>query len=697
MAAATAKGTPPAPSITPAEHDPVARVVLAASLPHLDRIFDYLVPLNLADEAVVGSRVAVRFGGRDTEGFIVARAGTSERDGRLVPIRRVLTPFAVLTPATLRLAENIAADFAGGVSDVLRFAVPPRHVATEKPYREVLSVPDAAASSSAPDKNSTPHDATRDDWGSYRGGRAFVSRVLAGEAPRAVWTALAGVGEKGWAHQLASLALAVADEGRSAILVLPDGHDVEAVMDRLELAHPGVSAAPEPLAVRYTHDLGVGPRYGAFLAALSGRARIVVGTRPAAYIPVPQPGLLVCWDDADSSHAEPRAPYAGSLDVLTHRSGLEDVALLVGSTGRSVKAQALLASGWARPVTAERETVRRRSARVEVAGGEQALERDPGARTRIPVLALAAARVGLGDGLPVLVQVPRLGYQPGLACQQCRRPARCGHCHGPLRRDAAETPVSCTWCARPALTWQCPHCHGTALRSTTVGVHRTAEELGRTFPQTPVVTSWSEHRLRTVDATPALVLATPGAEPTCPAGYGAALLLDAESLLSRPRLDADEDALRRWSAAAVLVRPSDEGGRVVLSTDPGLAPVQALVRHDAPWLAARLWEERVELRLPPAAVFASVTGEATLVSSWARELDLPSDTVSLGPTPVPPRARDRPAGHATLDVGGDVRLILSLPAERRRELATVLRAAVVKASLERRPIPRVQIGVDPDG
>ena len=61
----------------PAEVDPVARVLVDVPLAHLDRPFDYRVPATMADEAVPGARVKVRFAGQDVDGF-VRRAGGDE-------------------------------------------------------------------------------------------------------------------------------------------------------------------------------------------------------------------------------------------------------------------------------------------------------------------------------------------------------------------------------------------------------------------------------------------------------------------------------------------------------------------------------------------------------------------------------------------------------------------------------------------
>src|SRR5690606_19008590 len=61
------------PAVEPAEVDPVAQVLVDVPLAHLDRPFDYLVPATMADAAVPGARVKVRFAGQDVDGFVLAR------------------------------------------------------------------------------------------------------------------------------------------------------------------------------------------------------------------------------------------------------------------------------------------------------------------------------------------------------------------------------------------------------------------------------------------------------------------------------------------------------------------------------------------------------------------------------------------------------------------------------------------------
>ncbi len=148
-------------------------------------------------------------------------------------------------------------------------------------------------------------------------------------------------------------------------------------------------------------------------------------------------------------------------------------------------------------------------------------------------------------------------------------------------------------------------------------------------------TSGRDGVLATVEATAGLVIATPGAEPVARGGgYGAVLLLDTWALLTRADLRAGEETLRRWLAAAALALPATRGGKVVVVADGGLAAVQALVRFDPGWLAARDLAERRELGFPPAVRMASLTGTPAAVTELLEATRLPEGAEVLGPVPA---------------------------------------------------------------
>ena len=652
---AAARRRPARPPAGPAPVDPIAEVLVDVALAHLDRPFEYVVTAPMSAAAVPGARVRVRFAGQDLDGYVIARKATAEHAGRLAPLRRVVSPEPVLGPDLLALCRAVAVRWAGALPDVVRLAVPPRHADAEKAAGSPLPPP-------PPRPDAGP-------WADYPAGEAFVDRLASGAAPRAAWAALPGA--EHWPTAVAVAMTTTLAAGQGALAVLPDHRDVSRVSAALTaLAGAGQHAV-------LTADLGPRARYATWLRVARGQVRAVVGTRAAMFAPIRDLGLVVCWDDGDDLHAEPHAPYPHVREVLMLRAELAGAAALLAGHVRTAEVERLVQTGWARPIDPDRPRVRSRTPRVLLAGEGHEPERDAAAASaRLPSLAWRTAQSGLRAG-PVLVQVPRRGYVPAVACQQCRAPGRCARCQGPLALAGADAPPTCRWCGIADAGWVCPHCQGRRLRSSVVGARRTADELGRAFPGVPVRTSGGGTVLDVVTDAPALVVATPGAEPVAEGGYTAALLLDAWALLDRADLRAGEEALRRWMNAAALVRGADDGGTVVLVAPPGLRAVEAMARWAPQWHADLELAERAALRFPPAGTVFTLTGDPVAVDSLARAIDLPPDVERLGPVPV--------AGAPGVPGSPQVRLLLRSSPESAAGLAVAVRAGMSVRSARKEP------------
>ncbi len=620
------------------------------------------MPPELAEAAQPGVRVKVRFAGRMTDGFLLERVDQSDHVGRLTTLAKVVSPEQVLTPEIATLGRRVAVHSGGTLPDVLRLAIPPRHARAEKS-------PPRPSSPPVP----RPEPGT---WSRYPTGPSFLEALADGRSPRAVWPALPG---PQWPSELARAVQAALSSGRGAVVALPDARDTERLAKAL-----GPTVGEESFVV-LSADLPPAERYRRFLAVSRGAVRCAIGTRSAAFAPVRDLGLVAIWDDGDDLHAEPRAPYAHIRDVLLLRAHAAGAAVLLGGHAPSVEAEALIESGWARPLTADRAEVRTAAPRVEVAGGDFELTRDPAAQAaRLPTAAFEAVRRSLAVGRPALVQVPRRGYQVGLACDDCRSQARCPGCGGPLARTGSGRVPVCGWCGKGADNWSCVHCRGTRLRAGVVGERRTAEELGRAFPGAAVLTSSGDGVLAEVPDEPALVVATPGAEPLAAAGYGAVLLLDAWSLLGRPDLHAAEEALRRWSNAAALAAPASAGGQVVLvGADAAVPAVQALVRWDPRGFAADEAAGRRTLGFPPAVRLAAVEGDpesaSALVDQVLAQPALKDRADVLGPVPVDDDTE---------------RLLIRVPREAGPALAAGV-ADVQRARSVQKNLPVVRVRLDP--
>ncbi|CAM2898522.1 primosomal protein N' [Mycobacterium intermedium] len=654
------------------EVEPIARVLPMLSVPHLDREFDYLVSAEQSDDAQPGVRVRVRFHGRLVDGFILERRNDTDHHGKLGWLDRVVSPEPVLTPEIRRLVDAVAARYAGTRPDVLRLAVPPRHARVEREAVAALGAPDVA-----------PVDAS--GWEVYGRGGAFLAALTEARAARAVWQALPG---EQWADRFAEAAAQTVRAGRTVLAIVPDQRDLDA------LWRAATALVDENHVVALSAGLGPAARYRRWLAALRGRARVVIGTRSAVFAPLSDLGLVMVWADGDDSLAEPRAPYPHAREVAMLRAHQARCAALIGGYARTAEAHALVRSGWAHDIVAPRPVVRAASPRVvALDDGGYAEERDPAARTaRLPSIALRAARSALEAGAPVLVQVPRRGYVPALACGRCRTIARCRHCTGPLQlQDRAAQGTVCGWCGRIDPTVRCVRCGSDAVRAVVVGARRTAEELGRAFPGTAVITSAGDHIITDVVAKPALVVATPGAEPPAEDGYGAALLLDTWALLGRQDLRAAEEALWRWMAAAALVRPRRDGGVVTVVAEASIPTVQALIRWDPVGHADAELEARSEVGLPPSVHIAALDGTAAGVRALLDQVELPEGAELLGPVELPPGVRRPPGTPAEAPV---TRMLVRVDRQLGLQLAASLRRAVGVLSARQNHEP-VRVQIDP--
>ncbi|MCR2827934.1 primosomal protein N', partial [Microbacterium sp. zg.Y909] len=481
----------------------VARVLIDSPLPQLDRLFDYEVPDELAETVTPGIRVRVplRTAGRVVDAYVV-ETGEADAAGRpLSLVESVISPVAVLPPGLYALARRAADRAAGSASDILRLAVPKRMVRAEKAWfaREPVTAPEVA-----------PADAAWADavLAAFPG---LADAIAAGErlavdAPPHPARLASGDDVGAWAELLAAAAVQTLASGRSAVLVVPDHRD----QAQLELALAG--RVPDDALVRDDARRSGPERYASYLRVLAPQPCVVIGNRSTVYAPAHEPGLVAIWDDGDPLLAEPLSPGVHARDAALVRQELDGAALLFAGHTRTTDVERLVAIGWVREVPARRRT----SPRVVLSATREGESHG----ARVPSSAFAAAREGLASG-PVLVQVSRPGYAPVLVCADCRTPARCPHCAGPLRARRPGATPECALCGRSAPAWKCANCESTRLRMASSGSERTADELGRAFPGTRVIVADGVHQVTQVDAKPALVIATRGAEPIAAGGYRA--------------------------------------------------------------------------------------------------------------------------------------------------------------------------------
>jgi len=547
-------------------------------VPRLDRLLDYVIPAELADDVVVGGRVRVplgKGGARRIDAYVVDISDKASTELVLAEIDSTHGRVPVLTPALWSLARTVADRNGGGVADVLRGAIPKRGIRVEK-------------------------------------GRDIAPRPIPTPRPSARMTLTLDTGvvdtpEGPTLRSLSQVAELVKDAEDGVIVVVPDWRDLALLSRALgDIPHVIIDSSGTP-----------SERYGRYLDILSGDARIVIGTRAAVYAPVLDLELLIVVDESDPLLEEPHTPYIHARDAAVVRNSIEGGRLVFASITPSVESTRFVELGFVEPSVTK-------PVRTAVMLANDVSDDGFASRARIPASAWRVLRDALERG-PVLVQVSRPGFTPQVVCATCRTPHRCGTCRSLLSGNRDGT-ILCRVCGITPIGLKCGHCSGRETAWSGVGSVRTAEELGRAFPGVPVVVADGEHRALEVPRRRSLVIATRGAEPIVSGGYEAVLIVDGDKELQRPGLRTSENCLRWWGHASSLV---GDGGMVVLANVEGTF-ASLFASHQWETIIETELRERRALGFPPATRAIAVRGPINDLQK-ARELDEISGHRIMGP------------------------------------------------------------------
>lgn len=568
-------------------HLNVARVVLDNPLPHLDRLFDYEIPEEFLETCNPGVKVKVKFSNRNMEAWVVERIGLSSHHKKLSPITKVISQYPVLIPEVLALSQIVADRFLGNLTDVLRFAVPPRQAKIEKNH--AINETDQGI---IPDINKFTATSI-----SFPPAMKFEDIIF---------------------EEIAK----VKQMGKQSLVLFPNITLVENFLSKLQIFAPLLKVKV------LSAEQEAGERYGSFLDILRNLPDVVIGTRNAVFAPLQKIGLIGIWDDADENYFSPQSPYWNTREVAIMRSKLNNSHIIFFGNSESIAVNQLIKDGLVQRKEIEQRQSNQYWPQILTIDNSSS---DPMEHSkRIPNKAWMVIKEGLVNG-NVLIQVPRLGYSSNLQCSKCRESARCTECAGPLLTKQKNASPECKWCGKIASVWKCRFCNSRDFRITVIGQTKTVEELGKSFPGVHIVTSGGANILRQIDNEKSIIVATPGAEPIAKHGYSAAVLLDAYLLLGVPSLAASEEGLRKWMHVLTLVKPESEKGKVFITSDSSNRIVQSLIKRDPNWLVDNERELRKETKLHPSITTISLKGDLNEITQLQEIFKADKELSILGP------------------------------------------------------------------
>jgi len=267
----------------------------------------------------------------------------------------------------------------------------------------------------------------------------------------------------------------IIEQGKQALVLIPEINLTPQTIARFKQRF----ALP---IVALHSSLNASSRLSAWLAARSGEAKIVIGTRSAIFTPMANLGLIIVDEEHDSSFKQQDTFRYHARDLAIWRARDAGVPVVLGSATPSLET---LQHSWAGRYRYFTLPERAGAAMlphfrvVDLRGQfvEQGLS---------PAL-LQEMKKHLATGNQVLLFLNRRGFSPVLLCQSCAWMALCKHCDARMTYHLRPPRLHCHYCeAQQKVPEKCENCGDQQFTTLGLGTQRLEEALQTQFPEFPL-------------------------------------------------------------------------------------------------------------------------------------------------------------------------------------------------------------------
>lgn len=593
--------------------------------------FDYLAPHDdplTADD--VGRRVVVPFGRRRVAGVVLAVDVASDWPLEQLKAIESIDRRAPPVPAQVLALAAFAADYyRANLGEVLLPALPPALRSTRQ-WRtpraaagmvgaggvDAVPAPTGPAAARSPHPELTPEQANALATLAPQLGAGFCT------------TLLHGVTGSGKTEVYLRLLEAVLAGGGQALILVPEINLVPQMMARVRERFPAVGVVAQHSA------LADGERLAAWLAAQSGAARVVVGTRLAVFAPLPDLALVVIDEEHDASYKQQDGPRIHARDLALWRAQQRAVPVLLGSATPSLETWARAEAGAIGRVTLRQRARAAALPRLELVDLRRAMAA-PGISLRL----LDALKARLARGEQSLLFINRRGYSPTLRCN-CGWSAECRRCSAHLVLHRQPRALRCHHCGAEHVTPKaCPDCGNLDLQPVGQATQRIETLLADLLPGARIARvdrdsvrrreDWpqllADIEARRIDVLVGTQMLSKGHDFP---GITLVGVVDADGALYASDFRAPERLFAQLLQVAGRAGRGDASGEVLVQTRLPEHPLfESLLRGDFEGFAAEQLAERRAAGLPPFAHLAMVRAEAAADEPCERFLEAVAHTV----------------------------------------------------------------------
>ena len=532
---------------------------------------------------------------------------------RLTSTGHAVDPAALPRRATVKfeLLRRLS-EAAQGVDESALRAIAPRALATLKTMIAQGWVESVAVAPAA--LNAAPAQESRGPTLSAEQ-RIAVESIRSKPGEFSPWLLL-GITGSGKTEVYLELIAATHADGRQALVLVPEINLTPQLEARVRARFPSAQLATLHSA------LGESERSQNWLAAQSGQAGIVLGTRLAVFAPMPKLGLIVVDEEHDASFKQSAGLRYSARDVALLRAKLRAIPIVLGSATPALETfqQALRDRYHLLPLT---QRVNATLPVIECIDTRREALIDGLSQTL-----LAAIRDTTKRGEQSLIFINRRGYAPVLICASCGWNSGCHRCAARLVLHLNDQRMRCHHCGhQEPVPAACPQCGNPDLAPLGQGTQRLEGALKRCFPDARILRidrdstrrqhAWRDMRQQIHDREIDILVGTQMLAKSHDFPQLTLVgVINADSSLYSTDFRASERLFAGLTQVAGRAGRAENPGRVLIQTEFPAHPLyQALRAHNYAAFAHEILAERKQAGFPPFAHQAILRAEAPQIEA----------------------------------------------------------------------------------
>ena len=500
-----------------------AKVIIEIGVKAVDKLFIYLIPIDLRDKVKVGARVKVPFGHQMLEGFVLEIVDMVDERIEYKEILELVDEEPILNKEMLWLGGEIAKRTLCSKISAYQVMLPKalkasyktdikkkidkylvlvddkslvygylencRYEGQKKLLEELLEKKEIKINRVDSRIRTLEkkgfiqiveregyrfcYESKKDDKRVHLNveQQRVVNRVLEVENAYQGFL-LYGVTGAGKTEVYMNIIEGVIKRGKTAIMLVPEISLTPQIVSRF------VSRFGDDVAILHS-GLSDGEKYDEYRKIMEGKVDIVVGARSAIFAPLHNLGVIVIDEEHSSTYKQDNHPRYHARDVAILRARYHKCPVVMGSATPSLESMARAGNKIYELLTLTKRAGKGRLPLVHVVDMKEEVKRGNFIFSK---LLDNKIREKLEKGEQIILLLNRRGYSSIETCNACGETMKCPNCDISLTYHKTSDMLRCHYCGYAVKKYvECPKCHGHDLKDYGLGTQKLEEELLKRF------------------------------------------------------------------------------------------------------------------------------------------------------------------------------------------------------------------------